>query len=212
MKPRHHHRVFPLPRGSSQCGCRWDVKQARWVSNATGLPHPPPRRNDGMCIVSIARGRGYEGGLGTALVQNKRAYCAACGYRCLLVNRTFETSRHPSWDKILALQDAMGSGGCNATLWVDADVVFLRSFALLPLIPTAIAGTREFGGLNGGVLFFQRTPDVENLLRLAWKEDRFKNPPGLEQTALRYVIGARKLRKQVTMYDNLVRWVPKFYR
>ena len=166
----------------------------------------------GVCIVSIARGDEYQSSLGDALMQNKRAFCASCGYSCLLVNRKFATGRHPSWDKILAVQHALDSGACNLTMWVDADVVFLRSFALEPLIRTAIAATREHGGLNGGVLFFRRSRATEMLLRLAWKESRFEKPPGLEQSALRYVLGMQKeLRNEVTMYDNLVRWVPQFY-
>ena len=210
-------RGFPLPRGNAQCGCHWDMPRAQWVSNSTGLPLlPEPGMHSGgsggVCIVSIARGGDYQSSLGDALMQNKRAFCAACGYRCLLVNRTFATGRHPSWDKILAVQHALNSGACNLTMWVDADVVFLRSFALEPLIRTAIAATREHGGLNGGVLFFRRSHAAEMLLRLAWKESRFEKPPGLEQSALRYILGMHKeLRNKVTMYDNLVRWVPQFY-
>ena len=213
----HAPRRFPLPHTSAQCGCHWDGARSQWISNSTGQPWSPPQAQEGesssgVCILSIARGRDYQESLGEALIQNKRAFCAACGYRCLLVNRTFETDRHPSWDKILAVQHALSTGSCNLTMWVDADVVFLRSFALAPLIRTAIAGTREYGGLNGGVLFFRRSEAMEMLLRLAWKEDRFKKPPGLEQSALRYVLGKRPgLRQQVTMYDNLVRWVPQFY-
>ena len=210
-------RRFPLPRGDEQCGCRWDMPRAQWVSNSTGLPLSPELGlhsggSAGVCIVSIARGEDYTDSLGDALMQNKRAFCAACGYRCLLVNRTFATGRHPSWDKILAVQHALSSGACNLTMWVDADVVFLRSFALEPLIRTAIAATREHGGLNGGVLFFRRSQAVETLLRLVWKESRFEKPPGLEQSAMRYVLGKRAgLRNEVTMYDNFVRWVPQFY-
>ena len=205
-------RGFPFPRGNAQCGCRWDMLRAQWVSNLTGLPLSPNRGSSDVCIVSIARGDDYQSSLGDALMQNKRAFCAACGYRCLLVNRTFATGRHPSWDKILAVQHALNSGACNLTMWVDADVVFLRSFTLEPLIRTAIAATREYGGLNGGVLFFRRSRAAEMLLRLAWKENRFEKPPGLEQSALRYVLGMQKeLRNKVTMYDNLVRWVPHFY-
>ena len=205
-------RGFPFPRGNAQCGCRWDMLRAQWVSNSTGLPLSPNRGSSDVCIVSIARGDDYQSSLGDALMQNKRAFCAACGYRCLLVNRTFATGRHPSWDKILAVQHALNSGACNLTMWVDADVVFLRSFALEPLIRTAIAATREYGGLNGGVLFFRRSRAAEMLLRLAWKESRFEKPPGLEQSALRYILGMQKeLRNEVTMYDNLVRWVPQFY-
>ena len=175
----------------------------------------------GVCVVSIARGSNYQSGLGAALLQNKLAFCAACGYRCLLVNRTYETDRHPSWDKILALQDAMRSGACNLTMWVDADVVFLQAFAMQPLIRTEMAATREYGGLNGGVLFLRRTAAIETLLQLAWAEKRFEKPPGLEQTAIKYVLGQQwasvhghenaELRRQVTMYDNFVRWVPQFW-
>jgi len=210
-------RRFPLPRGNAECGCRWDTSSAQWVSNSTGVPLSPQlglqsRVSNSVCVVSIARGDDYQESLGDALVQNKRAFCSACGYRCVLLNRTFATERHPSWDKILAVQHALSSGACNLTMWVDADVVFLRSFALEPLIRTAISGTREYGGLNGGVLFFRRSQAVEMLLRLAWRENRFKNPPGLEQSALRYVLKKRAgLRKEVTMYDNLVKWVPQFY-
>ena len=113
---------FPLPRGNAGCDCHWDKPRAQWVSNSTGLPlSPEPGMHSGgsgVCIVSIARGDDYKSSLGDALLQNKRAFCAACGYRCVLVDRDFATGRHPSWDKILAVQHALNSSACLSLIHI----------------------------------------------------------------------------------------------
>ena len=68
----------------------------------------------GTCIVSVVRGGGSgSDDRGHELVQqamaNKRALCEACGFRCLLDSSgAFGAhGRHPSWDKVMALQHAL---------------------------------------------------------------------------------------------------------
>ena len=166
-----------------------------------------------VCIVSIARPA--TGLSSDPLVdrahENKRAYCRACGYRCLLSGSTFARhSRHPSWDKILALQEAFREPDCHFVAWLDADVVMLRGFDLRVAMRTPFVGANDYGGLNSGVLLLARTPDTERLLRLVWEQDGFDGthgPGSREQAAFKHVL--RRMKMRGTILDNLVKYNPR---
>ena len=67
-------------------------------------------------------GSTYENELGLGLLKNKLHFCNACGYRCILYGGDSDavraTGRPVTWDKILALQQAMQQ--CEVAMWVDA--------------------------------------------------------------------------------------------
>ena len=164
------------------------------------------------------RGSAYWDGPypGADLLRNKRAYCAACGYKCVLYRDEWASSgRSPGWDKIRALRAALGrDGGCSLALWLDADVVVMWPVALPPLtVSTPIAATKDYFGFNTGVMLLERSPSVNMLLKAAWGMTEFvPNKLGAEQSAVRYALYLHSdtLRKQVTIYQNLVRYPAGF--
>ena len=78
------------------------------------------------------RGSTYHDGPypGRALLRNKAAFCAVCGYRCILLRDEYASDRSPGWDKLRALADVLHGRGvaggaasnCSLMLWLDADV------------------------------------------------------------------------------------------
>ena len=146
---------------------------------AASAPAAPPPDASSICVVSIMRGATYERGPypGPQLLANKRAYCAACGYTCLLHAGAFSAhGRTPGWDKLRALDEALFGGGggggntapssstqdaadeprrprrnCSLALWLDADVVVLWPVALAPVATKPIVATKDYHGLNTGV-------------------------------------------------------------
>tara|TARA_B110001452_G_scaffold142931_1_gene118898 strand:- start:130 stop:1227 length:1098 start_codon:yes stop_codon:yes gene_type:complete len=166
-----------------------------------------------VCVLSIMYGPMYTQRLGQALLRNKRAFCAACGYRCMLWSN-YTAGRHdrtPHWDKLAALHDLVSeSSSCALTMWVDADVVLYRPFALLPLMqPGApIAAALDSYGFNSGVMLFSRSREAARFLRIAWRQPELRNTVW-EQSALRRTLQlSPELRSQVTLYENLVQYPP----
>jgi len=157
------------------------------------------------CIVTLMRGRDYENEIGSRLTKNKQAFCDACGYRCMLFNTTsFSTNRSAHWDKLLILNMTLQT--CNISMWVDADVVFRRPFAVAPLLTTAIGAARDVGGLNSGVMFFMQSEQSAALLIGAWHQEQFSHTVW-EQSALRQTLKDNPvLQPHVTIYENIVRY------
>ena len=117
----------------------------------------PTTGESDVCVMTIATDLyNSSSESGAALLQNKIDFCEACGYRCLIHTRGEHATHRPhKWDKILALHDAMRT--CNIVLYVDADVVFRRAFQLPPLTRSWLAGSKDFVGINSGVLLVVRS-------------------------------------------------------
>ncbi len=171
----------------------------------------------GTCVVSTATGIKYDGSqpAGAALLRNKRQFCEACGYRCLLSTAgNHATSRPAKWDKLVAVHDALRS--CSVVLHVDADVVIRRSFRIEPLARTWMTVSRDYDGLNSGVLLVRRSRQVRELLDFAWRQTSFNTSFSAEQNALRlglrrtYSASSRSRISLVSVLEGLVEF--PFYK
>ena len=172
-----------------------------------------------VCIVSIMRGPFYNGAVGDALLENKRAFCSACGYACLWYNDTYRERcagrRSPAWERLPALFDALfvRRPPCRVAMWVDADALFYAPVGL-PALRSPISFARDWMGLNAGVMILTRSRATQTLLRIAWNQTQFGNLSlGAEQSALRFalVVVRPELQQHATLYENLVRYVPQFF-
>ena len=167
----------------------------------------------GTCVISTATGAAYNGSLplGAALLRNKREFCEACGYRCILSTGGEHSTRRPAkWDKILALHDALRS--CRVVLHVDADVIVRQPFRLEPLAHTWLSATRDFDGFNSGVMLVKRTRQARDLLDFAWRQASFTHSFSAEQNALRlglrrpYPASSRSRIGMVSILEGLVEY------
>jgi hypothetical protein len=171
------------------------------------------------CVVSVVRSGGSVGAAdhGHELIaqsmRNKQELCDACGFRCILDHNkgAFGThGRHPSWDKVVALQYALSQPECNVTVWSDADVIFYRPFRLPSALfsaQTPVAAGRDVGGLNSGLMWFARSAVSDELLQRVWREEWFNGDFGggsRDQAAFHHVL--RHRQTQVTMLENVVRY------
>lgn len=126
------------------------------------------------------------GSLAAQLAENKRRYCAAHGYRCLLLEGEEALltggARHPSWAKVIAVNRSLEgqlsgqAAPCEWTAWVDTDSVFVGSQPL-PTAALAAAGAQmgfavASTGLNAGVFLMRRGGAVRGFLRAVWARDR----------------------------------------
>lgn len=165
--------------------------------------------NAEVCVASTANGA-YSSttSSGAAILENKLDFCRTCGYRCLIHTRgEHATSRPAKWDKLLVLHDALRV--CNVALYVDADVVFRQAFGLLPLTRSWLVASKDFVGVNSGVLLLRRSPQAHSLLRDAWRMSFFNRSFSAEQNAIRLVlrrpfVEKREKTDRVTVFENLV--------
>ena len=190
-------------------------RKRRWAfltSIAAGTTEIRPGESE-ICIVTTATGSHYNGSrpLGAALLRNKHEFCKTCGYRCLLsTSGDHRTQRPAKWDKILAVHDALRS--CSIVLHVDADVVIRRAFQLPSLARTWLTASRDFDGLNSGVLLVRRTRQARELLQRAWQMRSFNTSFSAEQNALRlllrrpYHATSRSRAGMVTILEGLVEY------
>jgi hypothetical protein len=161
-----------------------------------------------VCVISTATGA-YSTATkaGAALLENKRDFCRVCGYRCLLhTDGKHSTSRPAKWDKLLVIHDALRT--CDITLYVDADVVFRHAFQLRPLTQTWLAGTKDFVGLNSGVLLAVRSKEAREFLPAAWNYSFFNRSFNAEQNAIRLALRRPFVEKRgymdgVTIFENM---------
>ena len=173
--------------------------------------------NMDACVVTTATGAKYDGSqpVGAALLRNKEQFCKACGYRCLLSTAgNHATSRPAKWDKLIAVHDALRS--CSVVMHVDADVVIRRPFRIEPLARTWLTASRDFDGLNSGVLLVRRTRQVRELFDFAWRQTSFNTSFSAEQNAIRlalrrpYSAPSRSRLSLVTILEGLVEF--PFYK
>ena len=103
---------------------------------------------------------------------NKLRFCAANSYRCLLHDISPNTTRHPSWNKVLLVQQAIERSSCDWALWADADVIF-TGFAPLPIAAVrssgaSVAFATAATGLSAGVFLARADQFAGELLQGAW--------------------------------------------
>ena len=159
------------------------------------------RQPPATCLVNVARGPQYTPTLQLALAANKRALCAACGYRCFLHTEAL-SDRPAAWDKIVALQNAFASG-CELCLWLDADVILRRAFSVLPMARADFTAVLDKNGLNTGVMLLRRSASADELLRRTWNATQFTHSMWWEQRAIRYVLDVTvALRERVRLLGS----------
>ena len=159
---------------------------------------PPPPAD--WCVVSAVRGSAYAP-VAAEITANKKHFCAACGFRCLLSTQPQSHDRPPAWDKIPLMLEALQQ--CTVAMWVDADVVFLRPFVLPPpRVPLTFMA--DANGLNTGVMLL--TAGAEPFLRAVWEKVEWTNHSTWEQQAVRDVLLHDNASRSVAAVWNSLVW------
>jgi hypothetical protein len=152
-----------------------------------------------VCVVSLLSGPAYGTLIGRRLVENKQAFCNACGYRCVLTGDRL-SDRPPPWDKVMLVLAAMRH--CNLTIWVDADIVFRHPFRVASLV-TPLHVAHDYYGINSGVFFAARS--AAPLWAAAWNRSEYMHSDTWEQAALKHVLReSAAARAQATIMPELV--------
>ncbi|TVU39463.1 hypothetical protein EJB05_12883, partial [Eragrostis curvula] len=170
------------------------------------LPDPSPRLNFAIVTLSdegagASQGRSFRGVL-AASAWNKRAYAAAHGYDfAVLPTGAIDTSRPPSWSKILALRTHLHRH--HWLFWNDADTLVTNPAIPLERILFSVIGhndfhespdlilTEDFSGVNAGMFFVRRSKWTESFLDRWWNQTsfiQFDSTKSGDNAALKYLI------------------------
>ncbi|KAJ4778653.1 hypothetical protein LUZ62_062910 [Rhynchospora pubera] len=139
--------------------------------------------------------------------QNKKAYTKKMGYRFIDASWMIDSSRPPSWSKILAVKSSLRDH--DWVFWNDADTLVTNPDIYLENILLALGGrndfnstpdfilTEDYNGVNAGVFFFRKSEWSERFLDTWWNQTsfvKFGSTKSGDNDALMYLIS--KLPKE----------------
>jgi ADP-heptose:LPS heptosyltransferase len=137
---------------------RWDRKRDnyRWLEPPARIKSPRRRSTPAsagkVTLVTLYNGAFYD--LARITAKRMREYARIHGYRFVEHKTLLDQSRHPAWNKILAVRQAMSSCRTDWIMWLDADAVIMNyDYRVENLIPEGcdlIFGS-DFNGLNSAV-------------------------------------------------------------
>jgi ADP-heptose:LPS heptosyltransferase len=137
---------------------RWDCRLDNYrllgpPGRSKALPrHGGPALPGDLTLVTLYNSPFYD--LATITAARMRQYAQIHGYRFVEHRSLLDQSRHPAWNKIMAVRNAMSSSRSHWILWVDADAVIMNyEHRIEDLIYEGcdlIFGS-DFNGLNSAV-------------------------------------------------------------
>ena len=97
-------------------------------------------------------------GVGRITSQALRDYARRQNYRFVYHNRLIDPTRHPSWNKILAVRDALLNQKEGWVMWVDADAMVMnhqiRAESLIPKGHDLVFAS-DYNGLVAGIFMIR---------------------------------------------------------
>lgn len=145
-------------------------------------------------------GRSFEG-LANLVTPNKLSYAKRHGYEFIDASNLLDTSRPPSWSKILAVRTYLPQN--DWVFWNDADSLVTNPTIGLDDIIYSICDTnfnempdfivtKDVTGVNAGMFFFRNSSWSLQFLDLWWNQTSFIRPFGQRKSgdndALKFLI------------------------
>lgn len=116
---------------------------------------------------------------------NKREYCRNHGYNFVCRKSDFNTSRPPSWSKILFTKKYLPD--CDWLFWSDADALVMNFSTKLESFVDPdydLLITKDCNGINAGHYFIKNTPWSFEFLDRVWSMEQHTNHVWWEQAAM----------------------------
>ncbi|KAG0584839.1 hypothetical protein M758_3G242000 [Ceratodon purpureus] len=150
---------------------------------------------------STIPGRSFEGVM-EMVAPNKKAYVKRHGYDFIDASSLLDTTRPPSWSKILAVKEQLSQ--YDWVFWNDADSAVTNPDIKLEDIIFSVVGdvkleempdfivTEDVTGVNAGMFFFRNSDWSRQFLDRWWNQTDFIQPFGQsksgDNTALKHLI------------------------
>jgi hypothetical protein len=135
-------------------------------------------------------------GVGQFTAQALRDYARRQGYRFVYHDRLIDRSRHPSWNKILAVRNALVEQQAGWVMWVDADAMVMnhriRAESLIPSGRDLVLAS-DANGLVAGIFMIRHCPwSLKFLDTVAFLGDVSQDPDGFgpkwEQNTMKHIL------------------------
>jgi hypothetical protein len=139
-----------------------------------------------ITVVTMAIGDAYQKAVSVG-VEGKRAYCQEHGYRFVCGEQKLDPDRHPAWNKILWIRQAMEDPECHWVFWTDADAVIMnQAVGLEELIDEDynLILTKDVNGINTGQMLLRNCAWTRDLLDKIYARTDCLNHRWWEQGAL----------------------------
>ena len=114
---------------------------------------------------------------------NKKEYCEKHGYHLFDESENLDTTRPPSWSKVVAARRLLTQEHCDWVFWMDADTVIMNSNQrvqdFLPETQDFVIAPEKRGGYNAGVWVIKNTPWSIRFLDEWYAMESFVQPKGM---------------------------------
>lgn len=123
-----------------------------------------------IAVVTIASGTEYRK-IVTPGIENKKKYCELHGYDFIVCEETLDSSRSPSWSKVLLLNKLMENSSYKWLFWTDADSLIMNhSIRLEDLIDERynMVITVDFASICAGEFFMKNCEWSRQFLKIIY--------------------------------------------
>lgn len=115
---------------------------------------PPSLRRIGESLTLVTLYDSAMARVGRRTSEVLRDYARRHGYACRVHEQALDTTRHPAWSKLLAVQAVLAEKPGAWVMWIDADAVVVNHrFRAETLVPKGFEAVfaSDFNGLNSGI-------------------------------------------------------------
>jgi mannan polymerase II complex MNN10 subunit len=134
--------------------------------------------------------------IGGLTAANKRDYCSAHGYQCIVRTDGFDPSRPVPWSKVLFLQQHLPE--YDWVFWSDADSLIMNYPTLLESLVRTTADlilTRDINGLNSGSFLIRNCPWAQAFLAEVYAQTQYLHDCWWENRAFFWLLKAYRHRR-----------------
>ena len=178
----------------------YDVLSSTWTTEEIVSTYMNEKNRPRICITTLTdsakadpiqrlvRWRNFDSLLDMTW-PNKQSYCDKHGYFLYNESMTLDSSRPPSWSKILAVRRLLTEENCDWVFWMDADTVIMNSNKriedFLPLPDSGvdlILTIQKQISWNAGAWLIRNTPWSIDFLDSWWNKKEFVQPKGMSES------------------------------
>jgi mannan polymerase II complex MNN10 subunit len=154
-----------------------------------------------IAVVTIAAGNEYKQIVSPG-IENKKKYCELHGYDFIVCEEVLDPSRHPSWSKVLLLDELMENSSYKWLFWTDADSLIMNhSIKLEDLIDERynMIITADFASICAGEFFLKKCDWSRQFLKDIYTHTECINHGWWEQCAM-----IEELKIKPSYYDQIL--------
>jgi hypothetical protein len=154
-----------------------------------------------LAFVTVSAGEEFAR-LASLVNPAKRRHCDRFGYDFVAFDEVLDTSRHPSWSKIIAIRRVLPQ--YDWVFWCDTDAVLWNGKYGLRQFVTAASEDAVFQvnheGINAGLFFIRNSSWSFSFLDDVYRQEQFVDHPWWEQATIIELLQTEDVHSHVKIY------------